>query len=188
MGTVSYMSPEQARGKPVDHRSDQFSFGLIVYEMLSSRRAFERPSAAETLTAIIREDAEPMPTTAPAALRWTVERCLAKDPEQRYDSTRDLFRELCQVRNHLTEAHTVGGGAIQRPSRAAFRVIVAAAVLSTLVGGVALGRWLADRNRDVREWTGIQLGGPGSRCGPSSLPTASCWRSRRWWTTRRNWR
>src|SRR6185437_10121370 len=96
MGTAAYMSPEQARGLPLDLRSDQFLFGLVIYEMLTGRRAFDRPSVAETMTAIIREDAEPLPPAIPAALRWTVERCLAKDPAQRYDSTGDLYRELRQ--------------------------------------------------------------------------------------------
>jgi eukaryotic-like serine/threonine-protein kinase len=103
VGTVAYMSPEQARGQEVDARSDQFSFGLILYEMASGKRAFPRESAAETMTAIIREDAEPLPANVPAPLRWIVERCLAKDPGDRYDSTRDLYRDLKQVREHLSE-------------------------------------------------------------------------------------
>ena len=104
VGTVAYMSPEQARGAgKLDPRSDQFSFGLVLYEMASGLRAFERNSAPETMTAIIREDALPLPATAPAPLRWIIERCLAKDPEQRYDSTRDLYRDLRQLRDHLTD-------------------------------------------------------------------------------------
>jgi serine/threonine protein kinase len=87
MGTVSYMSPEQARGEEVDSRSDQFSFGLIVYELAARKRAFARPSAAETLAAIIRDEAEPLPTSVPAPLRWVVERYLAKDPAERYESS-----------------------------------------------------------------------------------------------------
>src|SRR5207247_7512992 len=80
VGTVSYMSPEQARGAEVDARSDQFSFGLIVYELAAGKRAFVRPSAAETMAAIIRDEAEPLPPSVPAPVRWVVERCLAKDP------------------------------------------------------------------------------------------------------------
>src|ERR1035441_2455226 len=76
MGTVAYMSPEQARGENVDARSDQFSFGLIVYELAAGKRAFVRPSAAETMAAIIRDEAEPLPATVPAPLRWVAERCL----------------------------------------------------------------------------------------------------------------
>jgi Tol biopolymer transport system component len=104
LGTVSYMSPEQARGEEVDARSDQFAFGLIVYEMAARKRAFVRANAAETMAAIIRDEAEPLPPEVPAPLRWVVERCLAKDPAERYDSTRDLYRELKLARERLSEA------------------------------------------------------------------------------------
>ena len=98
------MSPEQARGEAVDPRSDQSSFGLIVYELAAGKRAFARSSAAETMAAIIRDEAEPLPPSVPAPLRWVVERCLAKDPAERYDSTRDLYRELKLARERLSEA------------------------------------------------------------------------------------
>src|SRR3974390_699128 len=65
VGTIAYMNPEQARGQATDERGDQFSFGLILYEMASGKRAFRRASAAETMTAIIREDAEPLPPSVP---------------------------------------------------------------------------------------------------------------------------
>jgi eukaryotic-like serine/threonine-protein kinase len=106
MGTVGYMSPEQASGQPVDFRSDQFAFGSILYEMASGKRAFQRATSAETLTAIIREEPEPLaalPTGIPAPFSWVVERCLAKDPEERYASTRDLARDLRSLRDHLSE-------------------------------------------------------------------------------------
>jgi Tol biopolymer transport system component/predicted Ser/Thr protein kinase len=105
VGTISYMSPEQARGEPnLTVQSDQFSFGLVLYKMASGKRAFERPSAAETMTAIIREEAEPLPPSVPPPLRWIIERLLAKDPAERYDSTRDLYRELKQVRDRLSQS------------------------------------------------------------------------------------
>ena len=91
----------------MDFRSDQFSLGTILYEMAAGRKAFERDSAAETLTAIIREEAEPLLQAAPrlpAPLRWIVERCLAKDPEERYASTKDLARELEMLGRRLSEA------------------------------------------------------------------------------------
>jgi hypothetical protein len=106
MGTVTYMSPEQASGQPLDFRSDQFSYGSILYELLTGTKAFFRNTTAETLSAIIRE--EPVPigqlrAETPAPLRWIVERCLAKDPEQRYAATRDLARELATVRDRISE-------------------------------------------------------------------------------------
>jgi Tol biopolymer transport system component len=105
LGTVAYMSPEQARGEPnLGPQSDQFSFGLVLYEMVTGQRAFRRDSTAETMTAIIREEAEPLPSSAPAPLRWVIERLLSKDPAERHDSSRDLYRELRQIRERLSQA------------------------------------------------------------------------------------
>jgi Tol biopolymer transport system component/predicted Ser/Thr protein kinase len=114
MGTVGYMSPEQASGKTLDFRSDQFSFGSILYELSTGKRAFQRSTTAETLTAIIREEPEPVGAVnprAPAPLRWIVERCLAKDPEERFGTTRDLARDLASIRDHLSDAVVVSGEA-----------------------------------------------------------------------------
>jgi len=114
MGTVGYMSPEQASGKTLDFRSDQFSFGSILYELSTGKRAFQRGTTAETLTAIIREEPEPVGAVnprAPAPLRWIVERCLAKDPDERFGTTRDLARDLASIRDHLADAVVVSGEA-----------------------------------------------------------------------------
>jgi eukaryotic-like serine/threonine-protein kinase len=105
VGTVNYMSPEQARGETeLTPQSDQFSFGLVLYELCTGKRPFRRGSAAETMAAIIREEAGPLPASLPAPLRWVIERLLAKEPSERYDSTRDLYRELKQVRDRLSES------------------------------------------------------------------------------------
>lgn len=97
-GTVSYMSPEQARGEAVNACSDQFSFGLVQFELATGKRAFQRPTAAETMAAIIRDDADPLPHDFPGPFRWIVERCLAKDPDNRYVTTRGLLLELRTTR------------------------------------------------------------------------------------------
>ena len=81
-GTAAYMSPEQAQGQPIDVRSEVFSFGAMLYEMISGRRAFDGPSVAAVLSAVLRD--EPAPLEAPAALAMTVRRCLQKDPAQRF--------------------------------------------------------------------------------------------------------
>ena len=106
LGTLEYMSPEQAVGGQTDFRSDQFSFGLVLYEMVTGKRAFQRNSAAETIVAILREQADPVrersPNT-PAPLCWAIERCLAKEPDKRYVSTRDLARELATIRDRFSD-------------------------------------------------------------------------------------
>jgi serine/threonine protein kinase len=107
LGTISYMSPEQARGETVDFRSDQFSLGLVLYELLTGKKAFQRSTPAETVAAILRDEAPALATAgvaAPAPLRWVIDRCLAKDPAERYSHTTDLYRELRGLREHLSEA------------------------------------------------------------------------------------
>jgi eukaryotic-like serine/threonine-protein kinase len=105
LGTVGYMSPEQASGEPADFRSDQFSFGSILYEMIMGGRAFERSTPAQTLSAIIESEPEALARVAPrtpAHLVWVVERCLSKDPEERYASTTDLARDLAALRDRAS--------------------------------------------------------------------------------------
>jgi TolB-like protein/Tfp pilus assembly protein PilF len=89
IGTAAYMSPEQAEGKPIDARSDIFSFGSVLYEMISGRRAFRGESNLAILTAVLRETPEPLPGI-PANLQNVVSRCLQKDPGLRFQSAVDL--------------------------------------------------------------------------------------------------
>lgn len=106
LGTVGYMSPEQAAGARLDFRSDQFSFGVVLYELVTGKRAFQRSTAAETLVAILRERPEPLGgqnTGAPSPLCWAIERCMSKEPEKRYASTRELARELAAIRDRYSD-------------------------------------------------------------------------------------
>ena len=106
LGTVEYMSPEQASGHRLDFRSDQFSFGSVLYEMVTGKRAFQRSTAAETLVAILREQPELIGgqnPDVPAPLCWVIERCLTKELDKRYASSRDLARELAAIRDRLWE-------------------------------------------------------------------------------------
>jgi len=131
VGTAAYMSPEQARAEEVDHRSDQFSLGLVLYEMLAGKPAFERPSAVQTMSAIVEDDPPPIERALPAQLRWVLERCLAKEREARYESTRDLARELAQLRDHYGEFTASQSGlqpAVATPRRGKRRWAVMAAV------------------------------------------------------------
>ena len=101
LGTTAYMSPEQAAGRPAGAASDQFAFGLVLYEMLAGRRAFDRETTVETLSAIIREPPPPVRAANPEVsepLQQLLERCLAKDAAQRYANTRDLAAALRSIR------------------------------------------------------------------------------------------
>jgi eukaryotic-like serine/threonine-protein kinase len=95
MGTPAYMSPEQAQGKPVDVRSDIFSFGAVLYEMLSGRRAFDGPSTAQVISAVLRDDPKPVQTLP--QLERVVMSCLAKQPQDRYQTMSEVKKALEQV-------------------------------------------------------------------------------------------
>ena len=141
LGTTGYMSPEQANGKPVDFRTDQFSFGAVLYEMATGKKAFSGPTKLETLAAIIREEPESIAVAnpnVPTALRWVIERCLAKAPENRYAATRDLARDLARLRDGLSEAGQSGlsPATIQSRTWARLWPIVAACAL---LAGIAVG-------------------------------------------------
>ena len=97
LGTLGYMSPEQVRGKPADHRSDLFSFGAILYEMLSGQRAFRGDTAADTITAILTKEPPDLSQTSRdihPGLDRIVRHCLEKNPEERFESARDLAFDL----------------------------------------------------------------------------------------------
>src|SRR3954453_22658789 len=133
-GTIPYMSPEQARGLPTDFRSDQFSFGLILYEMATGHAPFRRDTAAAMLDAIVNEEAprsSAQNTQLPVMFWWIVERCLAKDPAQRYAATADLHRDLRTLRDRWPETIVRGvvgtaASAAPRSYRAALALLIAA--------------------------------------------------------------
>lgn len=140
LGTVGYMSPEQVRGVTADARSDVFSLGCVLYEMVTGRRAFARETAAETLTAILREDPEPLAAAAegvPLDLDRIVAHCLEKNPAERFQSARDVAFNL--------RAALDGSGATQtspiarRPPRhRAAWLGGSVALLVLIVGGLVL--------------------------------------------------
>ena len=115
LGTVGYMSPEQASGRPVDYRSDQFALGLLIYELVTRMRPFERATTAQSLAATIDDDPAPIETLhpdVPPHLAAVVARCLAKDPAERYESTRDLARDLKSIEESSTRQHRRGSRSI----------------------------------------------------------------------------
>lgn len=154
LGTVGYMSPEQARGETASFQSDQFSLGAILYEMATGKRAFQRGTTIESLAAIIREEPEPVASLnpeVPAPLGWVVKRCLAKSPEDRYASTKDLARDLRSLPEHISEVDSVRAGVLSvrpPPTRQRFRALIAfalgASFLSVLTGSFLMGRRTVD--------------------------------------------
>jgi Tol biopolymer transport system component len=145
LGTVGYMSPEQAAGRGVDHRSDQFALGAILYEMTTGRRAFAAASVAQTLAAIIERDPEPIGSLrpdSPPPLIWLIERCLAKSPAERYESTRDLARELANLRDRMSAgiAPAAASGARRGPALPGAAVAWTVAALLLIALGASLWR------------------------------------------------
>ena len=142
MGTASYMAPEQVRGEPSDARTDIFAFGAVLYEMLSGGRAFRRDTAAETMTAVLKDD--PPELSDPghlvsSALERIVRRCLEKSPEQRFQSARDLSFALSALSGTETNALARAAAAPRRiPLLLWFSVALALAA-------VAGATWLVAR-------------------------------------------
>ncbi len=137
IGTLSYMSPEQLQGGAVDARTDVFSFGVMLYEMLAGGRPFGGNSTLETMTAILRDEPAPLESSRPGLpgeLRTIVDRCLAKDPAERYASGQELLEVLTRLRDRSAASTSF----IQRP---VFRIVAVIVVLG-LLGGIG---WLGLR-------------------------------------------
>jgi len=138
LGTVGYMSPEQVRGEAVDHRSDIFSFGVVLYEMLTRRRAFQGATPADTMSAILKEDPPELATAASGsspspALQRIVQHCLEKKPGERFQSARDVAFSL-----QALSGSAVAGGSVAPHARRGTRVWL---IVLILLAGM-LGGWL----------------------------------------------
>ena len=148
-GTPAYMSPEQAQGGPVDHRSDVFSFGALLYELLTGRRVFERPSIPETLTAVLKDEPA-IPERWPVALAHVVRRCLRKDSERRFQNMADVRIELQEVLEAPDGTTDADQGRPRRRVTWALPVIGAAVTVALMM----IGSWWALRNRSPeQDWT-----------------------------------
>jgi eukaryotic-like serine/threonine-protein kinase len=144
LGTAGYMSPEQVRGEPADHRSDIFGFGSILYEMLTGRRAFKRNTSAETMTAILNDEPPEFSTSAmpqiPPALERIVRHCMEKQPSQRFQSAHDIGFDLELLSGSSTGTQAVS--AVSAASQRKFWVRPAALALLTFVVGFGGAAWL----------------------------------------------
>jgi TolB-like protein/Tfp pilus assembly protein PilF len=142
LGTTAYMAPEQARGMPVDPRTDIFAFGVVFYEMLAGMRPFRGETATDTVAAILTQEPPPLPAGVPPGVQRVVTLCLAKLPDQRFSSAHDLALALQAASSQETVPHqTAPGAGIKELAR---RLRVAGLVLSS-VAAVAVGTVLVLR-------------------------------------------
>ncbi|MCP5115080.1 MAG: serine/threonine protein kinase, partial [bacterium] len=149
LGTVAYMSPEQVEGKAADASSDVFSFGAVLYEMLTGRRAFEGSSTISTMSAILRDSPAPVDKVrkdVPTSLVQFVENCLAKERSSRYPSCREAARELRTLRSRLTPTE-----GIESVTRRIARPRVLGPVILLLLAVIAGSLWLVQRSAK-RDW------------------------------------
>jgi serine/threonine protein kinase/Tol biopolymer transport system component len=141
LGTAGYMSPEQVLGQPLDHRTDIFALGAVLYEMFTRSRAFKRASNVDTMHAVLHEDpVDPLTITPglPPIAAAVVRRCLEKNKEERFQSARDLAFDLKQLRDI-----TAPSGPLRAPSLTVRRRVIPAIVGAILLsGGVAIGKYL----------------------------------------------
>ncbi|MEO7145813.1 MAG: protein kinase [Bryobacteraceae bacterium] len=144
LGTVGYMAPEQVRGLAADHRADLFSFGLILYEMLSGRRAFARDTSVETLHAILNEEPPELPAGASPALARVISHCLEKEPGQRFQSAQDLaFALLSLSGSTVGEVAAPAARPVSTVPRILWMAGAAAAAILLFAGGYLLrGRFV----------------------------------------------
>jgi TolB-like protein/tetratricopeptide (TPR) repeat protein len=143
MGTVGYMSPEQVRGLPVDHRSDIFSVGAILYELLSGKRAFSRPTAADTMSAIMKEEPPELTESGrniSPALDHIVKHCLEKDRTRRFQSASDVAFALSEQSSSSVVSGASGAQVAAPPARKSRVLVVAAAIVVLAAVGVVLLR------------------------------------------------
>jgi eukaryotic-like serine/threonine-protein kinase len=143
MGTVGYMSPEQVRGQAADHRSDIFAFGTILYEMVTGKQAFRKPTSAETMAAILNEDpqsiAQLTPSTPPGIQR-VVHRCLEKNLEQRFHSAHDLAFALEAMSD--SGISSANRPPLQREKSSLVRTSILGAAAAAVLGALVLAYFL----------------------------------------------
>jgi serine/threonine-protein kinase len=180
LGTVSYMSPEQAQAKTVDPRSDIFSFGLVVYEMLTGQKAFSGDSALSTLSSILRDEAKPIGQVVqgvPPELEQIVHRAMRKDPDQRWQTMQDMRAALMVLKLKADSGvlHTQLGGPpappVKKKSNALPLVLAAAAVVLAAGGG---GAWWWMKHRQAEQKAPVAEATPApAQVAPPPAPVAS---------------
>jgi serine/threonine protein kinase len=170
MGTAGYMSPEQVRGLDADARSDLFAFGVVLYEMLTGRRAFQRGTAVETMSAILNDDPPEVLSAArpvPKAVSRIITRCLEKAPASRFQSAADLGFAL-EHANQPSGTAAIPSRIDRRPRpRHALRAV---ALTGMLAASYTAGLWRAGSSTETLQWQGEWLGGPAAAMNPRLSP------------------
>jgi len=157
VGTLEYMSPEQASGRVVDHRTDQFSLGAILYEMVTGRRPFQRETPAQVLAAVIERDPEPIDRLrgdVPVALASLVARCLQKDPRSRFASTDELASQLVALSGRVRSGASVQPAIVSHGASSALP-----AELLPPRAPAGLARYHVETRRGVRVYDEVELVG-----------------------------
>jgi Tol biopolymer transport system component/tRNA A-37 threonylcarbamoyl transferase component Bud32 len=176
VGTAAYMSPEQADGRPLDHRTDLFSFGIVLHEMAVGERPFQGDSIVSVLAAIVRDTPRPLTEInprLPRELTRVVRRCLAKDREERYQSARDIGHDLTDLRQELRSGESGERAAVQadlKRRRVWMAAGVAMGVAAAALAGIAASRWRPAASTALRPVEARQLT---FEPGVESLPSLS---------------
>jgi serine/threonine protein kinase len=143
LGTVGYMSPEQVRGQEAEARSDIFAFGAVLYEMLADKPAFQRSTSADTMSAILKEDAPDLTASGkviPAALEGIIHHCLEKNPQRRFQSAQDLAFNLEQFVHPSASSQAPVAPTASRSQFILWRSVLASAVAFLLIAAFFIGR------------------------------------------------
>jgi eukaryotic-like serine/threonine-protein kinase len=175
LGTLAYMSPEQAEGREVDHRTDIFSLGILMHEMLTGQRPFTGESAASLLSALLRDTprlVSEVRREVPARLARIIQRCLEKDPARRYQSVADLRADIAEIRQEVDSGFAALAATPPRPRRRAY---LAAGLILVIAAAAAGAYWLQSRRAPGAEALGdlafLQVThAPGQELFPSLSP------------------
>ncbi|MHC4993132.1 MAG: protein kinase domain-containing protein, partial [Planctomycetota bacterium] len=170
MGTVEYMSPEQACGAETDHRSDIFSFGVMLHEMLSGARPFEGETPVDALQAILRADAPDLPSNVPAGVRQVVSHCLEKDPDHRFQSAGDLGFALRALALGDSSSSPAPSADSPAPRARLFPGWLWTGTVLLVVAAIALATMTLTRRTMPEQWSAEPIGGPEFALNPRPSP------------------
>ncbi|MBI1786316.1 MAG: serine/threonine-protein kinase, partial [Acidobacteria bacterium] len=172
LGTVAYMSPEQAQGLTVDARSDVFSFGSVLHEMLSGRRAFSGDSRVATMAAVLREEPAPI-ENVPHEVARVVARCLRKDPNRRFQTMVDLRLALADLREETESGQLAASTTASVPARAAWKPVLYTVAALALLALLVVRGVMVFRSRQAAEPVRLRFTQLTDQAGPETFPSLS---------------